>query len=55
VVKLFNAVRAAQVRSEDAARKAREDGMVGIQKREEKISEMGRNAFLEMVGAGGKV
>jgi mitochondrial fusion and transport protein UGO1 len=54
VVKLFNAVRAAQVRGEEEARKNKEKGVVGIQKREEKIKEMGRDAFLEMVGAGGK-
>ncbi|MCJ1445556.1 MAG: hypothetical protein MMC23_006061 [Stictis urceolatum] len=54
VVKLFNAVRAAQVKGEEAARLAREQGIVGDQKRKEKVGEMGRNAFLEMVGAGAK-
>ena len=54
VVKLFNAVRAAQVRSEEASRALREKGVVGQQKREEKIGEMGRQAFLDMVSGGGK-
>lgn len=54
VVKLFNAVRAAQVRGEEAVKLAREKGVVGEKKREEKVGEMGRSAFLEMVGAGGK-
>jgi hypothetical protein len=52
VVKLFNAVRASQVKSEEAARLVRQQGVVGEKKREERVGEMGRNAFLEMVGAG---
>ena len=53
VVKLFNAVRAAQVKGEEAAREARQQGIVGDKRKSEKVGEMGRNAFLEMVGAGG--
>ena len=53
VVKLFNAVRAAQVRGEEEARKTVDEGLVGVKKREERIGEMGRGAFLELVGGGG--
>ena len=48
VVKLFNAVRAAQVRGEEAARKARG----GRTAREGRIREMGREGFLELITAG---
>ena len=54
VVKLFNAVRAAQVKGEEEARSMREKGVVGMDKRGEGIERMGRGAFLELVGAGGK-
>lgn len=54
VVKLFNAVRAAQVRTEQATKAVRAKGVVGHQQREEKVGEMGRQAFLDMVSAGGK-
>lgn len=50
VVKLFNAVRAAQVRGEEAARKARG----GRTAREERIREMGKERFLELIAGGGE-
>ncbi|KAL8830966.1 MAG: hypothetical protein Q9191_001146 [Dirinaria sp. TL-2023a] len=50
VVKLFNAVRAAQVRGEEAAKKARG----GRTAREERIAEMGREGFLELIAGGGR-
>ena len=53
VVKLFNAVRAAQVRGEQAARAVRKKGVVGHQQREAKVGEMGRQAFLDMLSGGG--
>ncbi|MCJ1409386.1 hypothetical protein MMC19_003467 [Ptychographa xylographoides] len=53
VVKLFNAVRAAQVKGEEAAREARSTGLVGIERKKERIGELGRNAFLELVAGGG--
>jgi hypothetical protein len=52
VVKLFNAVRQAQVRGEEA-RKAAVD-IKGRVTREEKVGEMSRVGFLEMVAGGGK-
>jgi len=54
VIKLFNAVRAAQVRGEEAAREARRAGVVGMAKREEKVNEMSKKGFLELIAGGGK-
>ncbi|KAF2402983.1 Rrp15p-domain-containing protein [Trichodelitschia bisporula] len=54
VVKLFNAVRAAQVKGEIAARQVQKQGVVGIDKREEKVSEMSKQGFLELIASGGK-
>jgi hypothetical protein len=54
VVKLFNAVRAAQVKSEEAMRAAKSEGVIGIQQREERASEMSKQGFLDLISAGGK-
>ncbi|KAL2354680.1 Rrp15p-domain-containing protein [Cryomyces antarcticus] len=54
VVKLFNAVRAAQVKGEEAAREARKTGTVGIVKREERVNEMSKKGFLDLIAGGGK-
>lgn len=54
VVKLFNAVRAAQVRAEEGVRQAREEGVVGRRQREERVNEMSREGFLELISQGGK-
>jgi hypothetical protein len=53
VVKLFNAVRAAQVKGEEAAREARLKCVVGQGRREEKINEMSKKGFLELIAGGG--
>ncbi|MCJ1365903.1 hypothetical protein MMC16_005028 [Acarospora aff. strigata] len=50
VVKLFNAVRAAQVKAEEATREARKQGVVGVGRREEKATEMSKQGFLELIG-----
>ena len=50
VVKLFNAVRQAQVRAEEAARDAKG---VTRGRREEKVGEMSKKGFLELVAGGG--
>ena len=50
VVKLFNAVRQAQVRAEEAAK---EKGTIGRDRREEKVEEMSKKGFLELVAGGG--
>lgn len=49
VVKLFNAVRAAQIKGEEAARKG---GAAGRKK--ERVEEMSKQGFLELVAGGGK-
>ncbi|KAK2001029.1 Rrp15p-domain-containing protein [Colletotrichum falcatum] len=53
VVKLFNAVRAAQVKAVEAEKKARRDGVVGVARREEKINEMSKKGFLDLIASGG--
>lgn len=55
VVKLFNAVRAAQVRGEEAAREERKKGTVGMGEREKTVNEVSKQGFLELIsGKGGK-
>lgn len=54
VVKLFNAVRAAQVKGEQAAQEAKKTGVIGIEKREQKVTEMSKQGFLDMIAGGGK-
>lgn len=53
VVKLFNAVRGAQVKGEEAVRVAREEGVVGWGKREERVNEMSKQGFLDLISGGG--
>ncbi|KAI9822524.1 MAG: hypothetical protein M1827_000243 [Pycnora praestabilis] len=52
VVKLFNAVRAAQVKGEEAAREARK-GTIGTSRREERVNEMSKKGFLDLIAGGG--
>ncbi|KAF2754792.1 Rrp15p-domain-containing protein [Pseudovirgaria hyperparasitica] len=54
VVKLFNAVRAAQVKGEEAVREARKANVVGMDKRDEMASEMSKKSFLDLISKGGK-
>ncbi|KAL8767938.1 MAG: hypothetical protein Q9209_005726 [Squamulea sp. 1 TL-2023] len=53
VVKLFNAVRMAQVRGEEARKEAVGKGIVGTKRTEEKVGEMSKKGFLELVASGG--
>ncbi|KAL9593085.1 MAG: hypothetical protein Q9219_007680 [cf. Caloplaca sp. 3 TL-2023] len=53
VIKMFNAVRMAQVRGEEARREAVEKGVVGAKRREERVGEMSKKGFLELVASGG--
>jgi hypothetical protein len=54
VVKMFNAVRAAQIKGEEAAREARAKGVVGQGRREERVNEMSKKGFLDLIaGSGG--
>lgn len=50
VVKLFNAVRAAQVKAEQAAKEERKKGTIGITHRQEKVNEMSKQGFLDLIG-----
>ena len=58
VVKLFNAVRAAQVKAEEAKTVAggsgTGSGMVGIERRQERVTEMSKKGFLDFLASGGK-
>lgn len=54
VVKLFNAVRVAQVRGEEEMKRAKREGVVGMANREERVSEMSKKGFLELIAGGGK-
>ncbi|KAI4242510.1 MAG: hypothetical protein LQ352_007225 [Teloschistes flavicans] len=53
VVKLFNAVRMAQVRGEEARKEAVRKGIVGEKRRKEAVGEMSKKGFLELVASGG--
>lgn len=53
VVKLFNAVRVAQIKGEEAANEARKKGLVGYGRREGKVTEMSKKGFLELIAVGG--
>lgn len=55
VVRLFNAVRAAQVQGEKARVQQGREGVVGMGKREERVNEMSKQGFLDLIGSGGKV
>jgi hypothetical protein len=49
VVKLFNAVRAAQVRGEEAAKDERKKGTIGMGEREKASNEVSKQGFLELI------
>lgn len=54
VVRLFNAVRAAQVKGEEAMAATRKEGTVGLGKREERVREMSKQGFLDLISSGAK-
>lgn len=53
VVKLFNAVRAAQVKAAEAEKVVKKDGLVGMKRKEEKVTEMSKKGFLDLIASGG--
>ncbi|KAI1751627.1 Rrp15p-domain-containing protein [Xylaria castorea] len=53
VIMLFRAVREAQERATEAERDARKDGIIGVQQRQEKVNEMSRQGFLDLIAGGG--
>ncbi|KAI0433307.1 Rrp15p-domain-containing protein [Xylaria sp. FL1042] len=56
VIMLFRAVREAQERATEADKDARKEGIIGSQQRQEKVNEMSRQGFLDLIaGAGGNL
>ena len=53
VVRLFNAVRAAQVRAEKGEEVVRGEGVVGVEQRRERVEGMSKEGFLELISRGG--
>jgi hypothetical protein len=49
VVKLFNAVRAAQVRGEEAAREEQKKGTIGMEERKRAANEVSKQSFLDLI------
>ncbi|KAL9114763.1 MAG: hypothetical protein Q9227_001442 [Pyrenula ochraceoflavens] len=54
VVKLFNAVRAAQVKSEEAMKEERKKGTLGLDHRMEKVNEVSKENFLQLINGKGR-
>ncbi|KAG5999353.1 hypothetical protein E4U43_002109 [Claviceps pusilla] len=53
VVKLFNAVRAAQVKAVEAEKETRREGVIGMNHRAEKVNELSKKGFLDLIASGG--
>lgn len=53
VIRMFNAVRAAQVQAADAEKSVRKEGVIGKNTRDEKINEMSKKGFLDLIASGG--
>lgn len=53
VVKLFNAVRAAQVQAAEAEKATKKGGVIGMSQREEKVNQMSKKGFLDLIASGG--
>lgn len=53
VVKLFNAVRAAQVAGTEAEKGTKKAGVIGMGRREEKVNELSKKGFLDLIASGG--
>lgn len=54
VVFMFNAVRKAQVSAEEERKKVAGEGIVGMGKREERVNDMSKQGFLDLISSGGK-
>ena len=52
VVKLFNAVRAAQVKGEQAAREANRAGLFSATEKKDRVNEMSKQGFLDLIAGG---
>ncbi|KAF8425613.1 Rrp15p-domain-containing protein [Tirmania nivea] len=49
VVRMFNAVRAAQVKIEEAQVEVKKKGVIGVGNREQKVTEMSKQGFLDLI------
>ncbi|KAA8910441.1 Rrp15p-domain-containing protein [Sphaerosporella brunnea] len=49
VAKLYNAVRAAQIKGEAAAKETKKEGVIGLGNREAKVTEMSKQGFLDLI------
>ncbi|KAJ4389012.1 pre-60S ribosomal particles component [Gnomoniopsis smithogilvyi] len=53
VVQLFNAFRVAQVKAVEAERGVRKEGIIGVDRKKEKVTEMSKKGFLDLIASGG--
>ncbi|CAK7203860.1 pre-60S ribosomal particles component [Sporothrix eucalyptigena] len=53
VVQLFNAVRVAQTKAAQAQKQVKSEGLLGMDKREARVTEMSRKGFLDLIASGG--
>lgn len=53
VVQLFNAFRTAQVKAAEAERVTKKEGVIGIDRKKEKVTEMSKKGFLDLIASGG--
>lgn len=53
VVQLFNAFRTAQVKAVEAEQVAKKEGVVGVDRKKEKVTELSKKGFLDLIAAGG--
>ncbi|KAF3771145.1 Rrp15p-domain-containing protein [Cryphonectria parasitica EP155] len=53
VVQLFNAFRTAQVKAAEAERVSRKEGVIGVDRKKEKVTEMSKKGFLDLIASSG--
>ncbi|RCI17394.1 hypothetical protein L249_2098 [Ophiocordyceps polyrhachis-furcata BCC 54312] len=53
VIKMFNAVRAAQIKATEADKDAKRSGVITSDRRKQKINELSKKGFLELIASGG--
>lgn len=53
VVQLFNAFRVAQVKAAEAEKGVRKEGVIGVDRKKEKVTEMSKKGFLDLIASGG--
>lgn len=53
VVQLFNAFRTAQAKAVEAERAAKKEGVLGVDRKKSKVTEMSKKGFLDLIASGG--